>query len=54
MYASAVRFMIRLGVSRIDAGDYGPLLASFADDAVLLSGTHYEVNSIYADIGVVG
>jgi ketosteroid isomerase-like protein len=36
MYASAVRFMIRRSVRRINAGDIRPTLNSFADDATLV------------------
>ncbi len=36
MYAAAVRFMIRRGLRALRAGDVEPLLASYADDAVLV------------------
>jgi ketosteroid isomerase-like protein len=36
MYATAVRWMIRRGVERINKGDIGPMLASYANDAVLV------------------
>ena len=36
MYKSAVRWMIRRNIRALNAGDPGPLLAGFADDAVLV------------------
>ena len=36
MYKSAVRWMIRRNVAALRAGDPGPLLAGYADDAVLV------------------
>ena len=32
MYKSAVRWMIRRNIARLNAGDYGPVLAMFSDD----------------------
>jgi ketosteroid isomerase-like protein len=36
MYKSAVRWMIRRNVRALEHGDVGPLLAGYADDAVLV------------------
>lgn len=36
MYKAAVRWMIRRNVAALRAGDPGPLLAGYADDAVLV------------------
>jgi ketosteroid isomerase-like protein len=36
MYKTAVRWMIRRNVDALARGDLGPLLASYADDAVLV------------------
>jgi ketosteroid isomerase-like protein len=36
MYKAAVRWMIRRNVAALTAGDPGPLLAGYADDAVLV------------------
>jgi ketosteroid isomerase-like protein len=36
MYKSAVRWMIRRNIRALNAGDPGPLLAGYADDAVLV------------------
>ena len=36
MYKAAVRWMIRRNVRALASGDPGPLLASYADDAVLV------------------
>lgn len=36
MYGAIVRFMIRRGVRRVNAGDIGPMLSAFADNAVLV------------------
>ena len=35
MYKAAVRFLIRRSVTKLNAGDYGPALGIFSDDAVL-------------------
>ena len=35
MYKAAVRFLIRRSVTKLNAGDYGPALGIFTDDAVL-------------------
>jgi hypothetical protein len=47
MYASAVRFMIRRGVRRINAGDYEPLLSGFADDATLVFPGEHSWGGVY-------
>jgi ketosteroid isomerase-like protein len=48
MYGWAVRTTIRRAIRRLNDGDYGPLLANYASDAVLIfpgrnswSGTHH-------------
>jgi ketosteroid isomerase-like protein len=36
MYATAVRWMIRRNVQKVNNGDIGPMLCGYADDAVLV------------------
>lgn len=36
MYAATVRFMIRRGLRALQAGDIGPMLSGYHDDAVLI------------------
>jgi ketosteroid isomerase-like protein len=67
MYKWAVRWMIRRNVRALDRGDAGPLLASYADEAVLVfpgqsswSGEHRGKAAIEAflrrflEVGMVG
>ena len=35
MYKASVRWMIRRNIARLNAGDYGPALAMYTDDATL-------------------
>ena len=35
MYKAAVRWLIRRNIARLNEGDYGPVLAMFAEDATL-------------------
>jgi ketosteroid isomerase-like protein len=47
MYKSMVRWMIRRNIEALNAGDLGPVLAGFADDAVLVFPGHSSWGQVY-------
>jgi ketosteroid isomerase-like protein len=53
MYKSMVRWMIRRNIRALNAGDPGPLLAGFADDAVLVFPGHSSWGREYRGIAAI-